>query len=358
MKNKATTVVFATDENYAPYASAAIASLTAVTPSALEIYIFYSLLSLDTVRKLESAATDTVTIQCIDVSGYIKDAKNLYPQSYCSTEMYYRLLIPEVLSSRDKVLYLDCDLTVLSDVSELFNTDLGNKIIGGVRNVMHEKMKMYVKHALLFDYTQYINSGVLLINCVAFRAEKVKERCFALLEERGDLLYPDQDLLNLVFNGRIYYLPPEWNYAYHYTLLNRCSNPALHLLPEYAEEYAEAEKNMKILHFTGGVKPWHSPKEKFADLFWANAKNCPFYAEIIYSNLKKIAEADGHKTAERIAADAVKKATAEERKKIAELQKEVFKRRGLGYYIKAFFRSIKSVGILPTLKKVFKKIFG
>ncbi len=56
--------------------------------------------------------------------------------SYITAATNYRLfLLGELFGKYDRVLYLDCDITVTGDISELFDTDLGGKSIAAAEMV-------------------------------------------------------------------------------------------------------------------------------------------------------------------------------------------------------------------------------
>ena len=66
---------------------------------------------------------------------------------HITSPTFYRLKIAELLPQYDKALYLDIDTIVLEDLTQLFNTDLGNNYIGGVHAggyvIEYEKLKDY-----------------------------------------------------------------------------------------------------------------------------------------------------------------------------------------------------------------------
>ena len=58
------------------------------------------------------------------------------------------------------------------------------------------------------------------------------------------------------------------------------------LLLATTKRIIEAGKKPVIIHYTSSRKPWHSPKEDLAEIFWYYARRCPFYEEILYTDLK------------------------------------------------------------------------
>ena len=66
-------------------------------------------------------------LQFCDVSRFVDQYELTTNNPHISNETYYRFLIQELLPYYSKVLYLDSDLIVKGDVSELFSVDLGDK---------------------------------------------------------------------------------------------------------------------------------------------------------------------------------------------------------------------------------------
>ena len=170
--NKRVPVVFATNENYAPYAGVTITSIVENSSKDFfyDIYVFYTELSKETINAFETMSGKNYSVTCVDVNSYI-DKELLYENFHFSKEMYYRILIPTILSQYEKVIYLDCDMVVLGDLSELYQTDLQGYVLAGVSDVQHYDSKRYVEDTLGLDTKKYINSGMLVINCKEFKKQ-------------------------------------------------------------------------------------------------------------------------------------------------------------------------------------------
>ncbi len=273
-------VVYAVNDNYAPYVDVSIRSLEKNGKGKFDVYVFHTGLTEGTVNKL-TRSNDVVTVTCLDVTDRIEKVRGeLYTHGYFSREMYYRILIADVLSEYDRAIYLDADTVILGNLADLYDVELGDDYVAACRNPMHKKMYRYVKERLKLNPHLYVNSGVMVINCRLFREENVRQKFFSELSNRGQLLYPDQDLINLVCSGRIKYLPIEWNYLWHFERLEKTARSELRLLPGEREEYFRAAQKISVLHFTGDKKPWHYTAIMRAEKFWEYAAESPFYGEL------------------------------------------------------------------------------
>lgn len=141
--------------------------------------------------------------------------------------VYYRLLIPESFPEYDRCIYLDSDILLRGEIGLLYDTDLQGNMIGAVEET--SRKKDYADNIPLFgkfadmglqDYCRkigldpslpYCNSGVLLMDSGKIRSEGMERIRKALSRAGDELLYPDQDLLNLYFHDSILLLDPVWN---------------------------------------------------------------------------------------------------------------------------------------------------
>ena len=132
---------------------------------------------------------------------------------HITSPTFYRLKIAELLPGYDKALYLDIDTIVLKDLTQLFNTDLGNNYIGGVPAasyiIEYEKLKDYYDNIGLKDMAYYVNAGVILWNLKQIRQDNVTEKFLALT--KNTYKFMDQDIINLVCYGKIKHLDFKYN---------------------------------------------------------------------------------------------------------------------------------------------------
>ena len=336
IKDKIIPIVFATNDNYAPYLSVAIQSIieNANLNYMYDIYVFHTSLSIQNQLVLKSIRNSNLSIRFVNVLPYIENLRN-YSHSHYSIEMYYRLLIPEILFKYHKVIYLDCDLIVNKDVAELFKIDILDNIIAAVTNKIYsDYMKKYVENTLNLALDKYFNSGVLIINTKKFNEEHIKEKCFTVLNETKKLMCPDQDILNIVCKDRCYYLPIKWNFQ------NSPNNFSL-------QETYEIEKN--IIHFTSGFKPWNSSNILLAEVFWRVARMTPYYESILTTYLNSVG-----------CFDTTKNLNPEVSEKVRNIINSNYTKKSIISWpfrmTKKFFRSVENIGLRRTMPKIKTKL--
>jgi lipopolysaccharide biosynthesis glycosyltransferase len=279
-------IIFSANEYYIPYTAVAIQSIMehANKEYCYSFYILYKDISDEFVHLLRKQISrySNCLIAFIDVSDYISKY-TFFVSRHITVETYFRLLIPYIFTDYDKVIYLDCDTLCLVDISELYAIELDDNLLSVVRDVgvawyyspIHSDYASRIYQILLNlqKPENYFNSGMAVINTDLFRKTFTKKYLFEFVSSHDFQLH-DQDILNILCEGRARLLPFAWNFM---------KTPDTIYLPEYLkEQYAEAENNPKILHF----KPWnsgnYSPYLPFSEYFWKYAVQTPFYDRIIF----------------------------------------------------------------------------
>ena len=163
---------------------------------------------------------------------------------------YYRILLSSVLStSINKVLYLDCDLIVLGDITELFDIELENYPLAAVEEPV--EISDAHRRQLSIPYGEsYFNSGVLLINLNYWREHNCELSLLEFSKRPRNVYCHDQDALNYVFKGIWYKLPPKYNKSNIATLDNI---NFFNLIDLY-----EYSKHPVIIHYIDEPKPWQN----------------------------------------------------------------------------------------------------
>jgi lipopolysaccharide biosynthesis glycosyltransferase len=173
---------------------------------------------------------------------------------YIGSSMWYRIFLPRLLGETGRVLYLDVDTIVVDSLEPLWSTELSDGYVAAVTNVFERHRLRRPEELGLRGRDAYFNSGVLLMNLEAMRADDCTRTLARFARQRSaELLWPDQDTLNVVLGERRVRLHPRWN----------CMNSVLDFA--WSEEVFgketvdEARRDPGIRHFEGPGhnKPWH-----------------------------------------------------------------------------------------------------
>lgn len=256
-------VFFSTDDNYIPFLDVALASLieNASKDHKYRIIVLNTGLDPDNIAKIKQREQSGFTIDFIDMSDDLRSIKARFKNVYhFSIVTYYRLFIASLFPDCDKIVYLDCDIVVLGDVSELYNTDLGDAIMAAAPEQFVQntpEFRDYAEKALGVDPDGYVNAGVLVLSLEQFRRNLIEKKFVELLTEYDfDLLDPDQAYLNYLCEHKIRVLPNGWN-------------------KEPMPLTCEGKKN--IVHYALYKKPWQYDDVIDGEYFWQYAEKSPFY---------------------------------------------------------------------------------
>lgn len=281
-------IAMATDNNYVLPTLVAVTSMLENKDknTRLDFYIMISgkvtRENRNSMRKIQKLYSNC-SVKLIDMkdrfsSDYIKP-------SHITTPTYYRLCLPSLLPNIDKVLYLDGDIVVTRDLWRLYNTDLKDNYIAGVKAFGQQtwalnKSLNYAKRLGVKDLTQCINAGVLVMNLKQMRKDNLEDKFndyVPTLKKRG-LTLNDQDVLNAVCYNKIEFLSPIYN-AFQHVKFSYDTMPIL--IDCYdSQEFKEACLNPTIVHYTSSNKPWKNSKCRFYDK-WEK------YHKILNSKMKK-----------------------------------------------------------------------
>ena len=148
---------------------------------------------------------------------------------------FARYFIPDFVTE-DKVLYLDSDLIVTGDLTDLFELDLGENYLGAARSC--------------FGAGVGFNAGVLLINNKKWKSETIRQKLIELTEkEHENVKEGDQSILNMLFKDQYSLLEDKYNFQIGFDAGAAEKNHAfifeIPLTP-----------SPKILHYISPDKPW------------------------------------------------------------------------------------------------------
>ncbi len=260
-------IFFSTDDNYMPFLDVAVRSLVANASSdyRYRIIVLNTGIQEENARRVKESERENVKIDFLDISDALLNIKSHFKNIYhFSVATYYRIFIASLFPEYDKAVYLDCDLVVLGDISKLYETCLGENILGGAREEFvysTEEFRLYAKEAVGVDPADYVNAGVLLMNLAGYRKNRIEEQFVELITRYNfDTVDPDQAYLNFLCRGKIKMLSSAWN-----------REPIGNL---------EGESPC-VMHYALYKKPWQYDGVLGEAYFWKYAEKSPFYAQIL-----------------------------------------------------------------------------
>ena len=207
------------DEGYFPGLYCAIASaLSAVEPARkVDVKVLdggLSQASRDILTSLAQRIGKRAQLDFVKADPSIFDKATLGPgQSHMA---YCRILLPHLLGV-PRLIYLDCDVLVFRDLSQLFDFELSaGKFVAAVPDPetlsLADDSRPLAKRMKLPMEGSYFNSGVMLMNLEELRKQHFFERAVEFLSIwRADYRFHDQSAMNFLLHEHIEELPEYWN---------------------------------------------------------------------------------------------------------------------------------------------------
>ena len=167
--------------------------------------------------------------------------------------IYYRIFAAKYLpATLERVLYLDPDIVVRKSLQELYELPMNTAYFAAashIRALLHRFNELRLD---MGEDSPYINSGVMLMNLQALRAEQDTQEVFNYMEaHKGRLLLPDQDIISALYGQRI--LPLD---AVRYNMTEKLY--ALHRREETGMTLEDVRQQSAVIHYCGRNKPWKS----------------------------------------------------------------------------------------------------
>ena len=268
-------VAFCTDEGYGPYTGVAMTSIV-LNNIGKEIHFHILAQKINRIDFERMKNMENLYRNCT-VSFYGVDNQRMSSYKtgfHFTTTAYFRWLIPYLLdSSIDRVLYLDGDVLCTGDIEWIYSSSLDDFPFMAVSSKDDESAGR-----LCLQNNKLMNSGELLIDMNMWRKQNVTERCFKVMEEKGDtFMWVDNDALNCVADGAFAAMPDKF----------------CRLIDCAVEQNDCTRGGHSTLHFLGGMKPWKKACLNInKTIWWSYARRSLWYdiepqeprtlAEVVY----------------------------------------------------------------------------
>ncbi len=243
MNKEPISLSFSASDNYSQHLAVCIASFVANTPDRdFKVHILHQNITVENqekIRELENLfANCRIVFHKVEMSmfeGFVVPRE----LEHITVEMYFRYLLPDLLTGEKRTLYSDVDVLAVDSIEPLWETDLKGNCLGAILDHKENTtgFQRYKMRLGMDAETPYFCSGFLLMDLDAIRGSGLVKKLFEKTLELSDsLAWPDQDVINLMFMDKILTLDETWSCTRKYSFFNR---------------------DVKIWHFQGFVqKPW------------------------------------------------------------------------------------------------------
>lgn len=225
-----------------------------------------------------------------DYINKLYNNKTIYDTSYlvASTSSLAKFKLASLLPQCQKVLYLDSDLIVKADLSDLFSKELYDNYAGVVRDLP----QILFQDDLISESENnlnYFNSGVMLLNLEQIRCDEIEKQLIqAKLQTEKDTLM-DQNVLNYVFGSKVIQFSIKYNVCY--TNLVRAKNLYTYaqINTLYHTDYnslLDIYTDAIIIHYSSKMKPWYFWDTPLADEWLYYYRLTPFENNVLFRTTK------------------------------------------------------------------------
>lgn len=241
-------VLICLNESYIDFYLVTLYSLM-INNDNIVLYIFHTEdLSRDSVERIRKMAGQ-FSNQVHDINVSINDIVDL-PNKEWPVEAWLRHMAISLLpSDMERILYIDGDIIVDDSILSLYNVDMKDycyvaamdRPINGKCGIERDEKRL--AGLGMSEKDVYVNAGILLINLSKIRALEYKQEDFWEFARAhiSSLSFPDQDLLNGMFAGKILVCDDD---------IYNCQ------INTYSfEEAKKLLENARIIHYTS-FRPW------------------------------------------------------------------------------------------------------
>ena len=285
-------IIFCLDDDYVKFFSVLLSSFLdhCKAGEKYDLIILCDSMGHSNMDKIKQMLSSNISVRTYDPSALVQmffSNTEMGPQRYWSKVIFYKCFIPLVTRLYERAVYLDSDMIINGPVDELLSYELDGEMIAAVEDVSipylvlnHDKKRVrYMQKIGIREIRSYFNSGLIVFSNkdidIKWYLKRLKKMMFD-----GNYLYPDQDILNVIFQDIAKILPFRYNYQVMFgtdyeKLLSEAEGE------DRYREYKEASDNPVIIHYIGSDKPWTYKQREKSDIFWYYAERTSFFDEIV-----------------------------------------------------------------------------
>lgn len=278
MQNKTIPIFFTFDNNYVEPAAVAFYSL--LNKAKKDVFYKMHVLHSDITQEKQQLLANIVNkkgnakLTFINTDGFLNDFWGNGSFSFSQANSTFtvdtiiRCFGAKFFPQYDKIIYSDVDIIFVDDISEIYDIDIQDKYIAGVKNPFAKFSKYELSHLkpeyyeMLHD--KYIGGGIWVMNLKKIREDNLEEKMIKIINDDTIIKrWNDQDIVNIACNGEVGFISLNYiSYPYMIDLLQK---------PDFDSDYTREELydsiiNPKIIHFAAD-KPWNS-NPNYSNLWW------------------------------------------------------------------------------------------
>ena len=297
-------VVLAANNLWAPYAGVFIRSLLdhASEENNYDIIIFNRDISKENQRLLKSLAAGyaNVSIRFYDPSPLFVSFHYVDEEHYWPLEIYYRIVAPHVLNFPGRIIAVDVDTLLRTDIARLMDEDLEGCCVSGISGapnlyndcLLNKKARNWWENICEIDWKNmevfkyYVSAGVLIFDCDKY-VQEVDVETILNTAQQGKYNYTltEEITLYILLKEKTKLLDLAWNVwvpgnARWEEVLARTEEIYNEIYND-SDAWQRSRENPYLLHWATRPKPWVCPDVPWGSEWWQTALRTPFVGHII-----------------------------------------------------------------------------
>lgn len=214
-----------------------------------EIYIVAADLSKAEMEIFDQFRGKGIDVHIINVTS--KKFKDIQNFGHVNSTACFKFDLPDLIPDQDKILYLDSDVLIQKDLSDLFTISIDDYYAGAVKDIGLINNDLHIQN--------YFNTGVMLLNLEIMRENNTPAALLNIRRSSNGLNYMDQDSFNILLNKKVKLLPVIYNCFYNFFLKFKDTYTLDYINKCFGTDYSSVEdikNDSSIIHLVGYFKPW------------------------------------------------------------------------------------------------------
>ena len=166
----------------------------------------------------------------------------------------WRLFMPNYFSTYDKMLYLDNDTMINTDISEIFAQLDQTHVLAAVKDFLFATDRNYGPDRFnapvaygIKSMRNYFNNGVMIINVKQFNQLIPVDKLLDTINTTHWHL-ADQTIINILIGDKVKYLPYRYNFQHSLAFFK---NKDVEWVPQLVKQVTDEYPHIIIRHFAG-----------------------------------------------------------------------------------------------------------
>ncbi len=257
-----------TDENYAIHSFVTAMSVQEHTPDNCHnvFFVINDHIKQETCDFMVKRGADFgMEFRFVDMFDIIAKFEELkVPKWRGKYTTYFKLFALNRIEGVERILYLDSDLIVTKDISDVFSELNGTDMPLAMAEDMTISTRLdYKKYILETDNeaSVYYNAGVALFDIKRWKEQNCEDKIYEFIADNTKkLMFCEQDILNVVFKNQVKTISNIYNYCTPLTFFGiKTMSKLFYWNDEQQKNYTELMDTYCIGHCFGVLsrRPWH-----------------------------------------------------------------------------------------------------